>query len=84
MIDSSLAPGRMPEGRRAYVIGDVHGCAHSLERLLDQLGYRQQAGVWRHSRRMALFLGDIIDRGPQIREALHWCTRWSMPVRPRA
>lgn len=57
---------------RGYdLIGDVHGCAHSLERLLAQLGYQRQAGVWRHPRRMALFLGDIIDRGPHIREALH-------------
>ena len=57
---------------RGYdLIGDVHGCAHSLEHLLDSLGYRLHAGVWRHPRRMALFLGDIIDRGPRIREALH-------------
>ncbi len=57
---------------RGYdLIGDVHGCGHSLERLLDRLGYRLRAGVWRHPRRMALFLGDIIDRGPRIREALH-------------
>jgi hypothetical protein len=57
---------------RGYdLIGDVHGCAHTLERLLDQLGYRRQDGTWRHPRRQALFLGDIIDRGPRIREALH-------------
>ncbi len=57
---------------RGYdLIGDVHGCAKALERLLDRLGYRKQAGVWRHPRRMVLFLGDIIDRGPHIREALH-------------
>jgi len=57
---------------RSYdLIGDVHGCAHTLERLLERLGYQLQGGVWRHSRRMALFLGDIVDRGPRIREALH-------------
>src|SRR5690606_22837321 len=32
---------------------------------------RFQAGVWRHPERIAVFLGDIIDRGPLIREALH-------------
>ena len=53
------------------IIGDVHGCAHTLERLLDTLGYKRVAGVWRHPRRQALFLGDIVDRGPRIREALH-------------
>lgn len=53
------------------IIGDIHGCARTLTLLLERLGYRQQQGVWRHSRRKALFLGDIIDRGPRIREALH-------------
>lgn len=53
------------------IIGDVHGCAHTLERLLDTLGYKRVGGVWRHPRRQALFLGDIVDRGPRIREALH-------------
>lgn len=57
---------------RGYdLIGDVHGCARTLERLLDRLGYSKHGGVWRHPRRMALFLGDIVDRGPRIREALH-------------
>ncbi|MGE8405835.1 MAG: metallophosphoesterase [Pseudomonas sp.] len=53
------------------LIGDVHGCAHTLERLLETLGYKRVGGVWRHAQRQALFLGDIIDRGPRIREALH-------------
>lgn len=57
---------------RSYdLIGDVHGCAHTLAHLLEDLGYRRQGGVWRHSRRQVIFLGDIIDRGPRIREALH-------------
>ncbi|TWC42868.1 calcineurin-like phosphoesterase family protein [Pseudomonas sp. SJZ079] len=57
---------------RSYdLIGDIHGCARTLERLLDTLGYRIQGGVWRHPQRMAIFLGDLVDRGPRIREALH-------------
>lgn len=57
---------------RGYdLIGDIHGCAKTLEHLLSTLGYRQQAGVWRHPQRMAIFLGDLVDRGPRIREALH-------------
>lgn len=58
--------------RRGYdIIGDVHGCASTLSQLLEQLGYKKQKGVWQHASRMALFLGDIVDRGPRIREALH-------------
>ena len=57
---------------RGYdLIGDIHGCAKTLERLLSTLGYRLQAGVWQHPKRMAIFLGDLVDRGPRIREALH-------------
>ena len=52
------------------IIGDVHGCARTLETLLEQMGYARVGGVWRHPQRQALFLGDIIDRGPRIREAL--------------
>lgn len=57
---------------RSYdLIGDVHGCADTLKHLLEKLGYRCQGGVWCHPWRQAIFLGDIIDRGPHIREALH-------------
>jgi hypothetical protein len=52
------------------LIGDVHGCATTLERLLIKLGYQKQQGIYRHKNRRAIFLGDIIDRGPHIREAL--------------
>jgi len=60
-----------PEIEGFDIIGDVHGCAHTLKRLLEQLGYRQQSGVYYHPKRCAIFLGDIIDRGPRIRESLH-------------
>lgn len=52
------------------IIGDVHGCANSLERLLQDLGYCCQSGIYSHASRKVIFIGDIIDRGPHIREAL--------------
>jgi hypothetical protein len=52
------------------IIGDVHGCAITLERLLQKLGYKKIQGVYQHTKRRVIFLGDIIDRGPHIREAL--------------
>lgn len=48
------------------VIGDIHGHAGALERLLSTMDYQQRGGCWRHSDRQALFLGDFIDRGPAI------------------
>jgi len=52
------------------VIGDVHGCRAELEQLLTELGYtleRDAAGRpagARHPERRAVFVGDLVDRGP--------------------
>ncbi|MFW5823424.1 MAG: metallophosphoesterase [Marinobacter sp.] len=57
---------------RGYdIIGDIHGCARTLEHLLEQMGYHRRNGIYQHPKRQAIFIGDIIDRGPRIREALH-------------
>ncbi len=47
------------------IIGDIHGHAEKLERLLAAIGYEKRNGAWRHPERAALFLGDLIDRGPE-------------------
>lgn len=52
------------------VIGDIHGHATALHGLLRKLGYRHTAGAWRHPERMAVFVGDLIDRGPEQLETL--------------
>ncbi|MDB4913699.1 MAG: polynucleotide kinasephosphatase [Gemmatimonadetes bacterium] len=54
------------------IIGDVHGCATELDKLLNTLGYgRADGGVWRHPEaRKAIFVGDLVDRGPRIPDVL--------------
>jgi protein phosphatase len=54
------------------LIGDVHGCADELEALLAALGYaRDEHGVYRHpDGRTAVFLGDLVDRGPRVPDVL--------------
>lgn len=52
------------------IIGDVHGCSHTLVELLERMGYSNESGVYCHPSRIAIFVGDIIDRGPRIRETL--------------
>jgi hypothetical protein len=47
------------------IIGDVHGQYDKLVRLLARLGYRESMGAWRHPGRCAVFVGDLIDRGPR-------------------
>ncbi|MFE5025000.1 polynucleotide kinase-phosphatase [Streptomyces sp. NPDC056656] len=43
------------------IIGDIHGCAFELETLLTRLGYAD--GVHPEGR-TAVFVGDLVDRGP--------------------
>lgn len=43
------------------IIGDIHGCASELETLLGKLGYED--GVHPDGR-TAVFVGDLVDRGP--------------------
>ena len=52
------------------VIGDIHGHADELVQLLDVLGYRKKQSVYEHPERKVIFVGDFIDRGPQIRQVL--------------
>jgi len=60
------------------IIGDVHGCCDELEDLLGRLGYEVAAfapggpsldsgAVYAHpDGRKAIYLGDLVDRGPRI------------------
>ncbi len=54
------------------IIGDVHGCFGELAALLTQLGYTVQAReddgyqAFHPEGRQAVFLGDLVDRGPDI------------------
>jgi polynucleotide kinase-phosphatase len=53
------------------IIGDVHGCRAELEELLAALGYRLErdaagrpVGAAHPAGRRAIFVGDLVDRGP--------------------
>ncbi|MDO3385557.1 metallophosphoesterase [Gilvimarinus sp. SDUM040013] len=70
-MTSRLAGHRLEiSASKLDIIGDVHGCAVTLERLLERLGYSRKGGVFQHPERKVIFVGDIIDRGPRIRHAL--------------
>jgi protein phosphatase len=53
------------------LIGDVHGCYDELTALLQNLGYElSDAGAKHPAGRKAVFLGDLVDRGPKTPEVL--------------
>lgn len=57
---------------RYDIIGDIHGHATELRELLDKLGYRRRGELYEPGEqdRMLLFVGDFLDRGPEIRETI--------------
>ncbi|WP_299624611.1 polynucleotide kinase-phosphatase [Pelagibius sp.] len=61
------------------IIGDVHGCCDELEALLAELGYQVRFGGEGEARRCevvpppgrrAVFVGDLVDRGPRSPDVL--------------
>jgi len=57
------------------IVGDVHGCADELVDLLEKLGYGVRNGegefeVTPPEGRRAIFLGDLVDRGPKTPDVL--------------
>jgi serine/threonine protein phosphatase 1 len=56
------APGWMPRGRRAYAIGDIHGCREKLVALHSLIAEDLAARPARSA--VLVHLGDYIDQGP--------------------
>jgi protein phosphatase len=57
------------------IIGDVHGCYDELKELLERLGFqiaKENGGYAVHhpEGRKAVFVGDLVDRGPGVTEVL--------------
>jgi len=51
-----------PEGVLIYAVGDIHGQLHLLDDLLEKIS--ADAGGRDAQRRMLVFVGDYVDRGP--------------------
>lgn len=61
----------MRDKPRGYdIIGDIHGHADELKKLLADLDYQVVDGVYRQPERQVIFMGDFIDKGPKQREVL--------------
>jgi protein phosphatase len=62
------------------IIGDVHGCYDELTALLAQIGYKIDSGpdgpkTTPPDGRKAVFVGDLVDRGPRIPDVLRQVMR---------
>lgn len=68
-IAAPTAAARVPPGRRIYAVGDVHGRADLLKRLIDDLEQDVARGGF-EGRPILIFLGDYIDRGFQSKDVI--------------
>lgn len=62
-MSSGVPTGVIPAGQRVYAIGDIHGRLDLLDQLLERIEIDE---AQRSATKTTLvFLGDLIDRGPQ-------------------
>ncbi|MCZ6481933.1 MAG: metallophosphoesterase family protein [Alphaproteobacteria bacterium] len=59
---------RVPEGTRVYAIGDIHGRLDLLAQLRERIV--MDSGDFTGERKVVVYLGDYVDRGPQSREVI--------------
>ena len=60
----------VPDDLRVYAVGDVHGRMDLLEQLLGMIE-SDNAARDRQGETILIYLGDLIDRGPQSRGVVH-------------
>ena len=78
VVRQPLPSNRKEERGPFDIIGDVHGCFDELRTLLDRLGYevRETPGIGLGYAvqppvgRKAIFVGDLVDRGPKTPQVL--------------
>ena len=59
---------KAPENTRIYAVGDIHGRVDLLENLHNLI--EADSGPFQARRKVVIYLGDYIDRGPSSRELL--------------
>lgn len=61
LFGEEAAKPRVPDGRRVYAVGDVHGRRDLLDDLIEQI--RSHAATAQSAQNVLVMLGDYVDRG---------------------
>lgn len=67
-LAADAAPCALPLGERVYAVGDIHGRLDLLDALLGEIDADDAARA--PAATTLLFLGDLVDRGPQSAEVV--------------
>lgn len=67
-----------PAGCRAYAIGDVHGRLDLLRNLLERI--EEDSACRSNARTLVVFLGDLVDRGPDSAGVLEFLRQYRPPT----
>ena len=73
VIDQILDLRMQCSGKKVAIIGDIHGCYDELSELLDAIDWSPQSHI-------LILTGELIDRGPKIKETLMFAM--NMPCTP--
>jgi serine/threonine protein phosphatase 1 len=72
----------LTDGMRVYAIGDIHGRLDLLTGMLDRI--RADLAARQHPRPLVIFLGDYVDRGPEVRGVIETLIRLRAAAAPPA
>jgi len=72
------APAKIPDNRRVYAIGDIHGCAEKLDTLHAMIAEDLKARPIPLP--LLLHIGDYVDKGPDSAGVLDRLTRGASPI----
>lgn len=73
--DALSAPSSLGAADSVYVIGDTHGEFDSVVRLLRNAGLINDALQWTGGGKQIVFIGDLVDRGPDVTRLLWFLYR---------
>ncbi|MGB3166464.1 MAG: metallophosphoesterase [Alteraurantiacibacter sp.] len=68
---------RMPDGQRAYAVGDVHGRLDLFEALVDAIEADIADGEADGVSSQVILLGDLVDRGPDSAGVVKRARKWT-------
>lgn len=72
------APAKIPDNRRVYAIGDIHGCSDKLDALHAMIA--EDLAARPIALPLLLHIGDYVDKGPDSAGVLDRLTRGPSPI----